>query len=92
MAVLAATVAAAALSLDTAGIKVVGVVPSGWPEVGVPDVASDMAALLLPAVGIAIVAFSYNVLTARAFASRSGLKSTRTPKCAPSAWRTWVSA
>ncbi|AMO63122.1 sulfate ABC transporter [Mycolicibacterium phlei] len=73
IAVLAATVAGLVLSVESVGIQVVGVIPAGFPEIGVPQVQpADLAALLLPAVGVAIVGFSDNVLTARAFAARSG--------------------
>ena len=61
------------LSLQTKGIEVVGTIPAEWPAAGLPRVApSDVVALILPAVGIAIVAFSDNVLTARAFATGDG--------------------
>ncbi|BBX03417.1 sodium-independent anion transporter [Mycolicibacterium moriokaense] len=73
IAVLAAAAAVALLSLQAKGISVVGSIPSGWPTLGAPRVhPSDAVALILPAVGIAIVAFSDNVLTARAFAAREG--------------------
>jgi high affinity sulfate transporter 1 len=71
IAVLAATVVVSVLALQAKGIDVVGPIPSGWPTLGVPYTnTSDLQALILPAVGIAIVAFSDNVLTARAFAAR----------------------
>ncbi|PXY22324.1 sulfate transporter [Prauserella muralis] len=71
--ILAATVVVAAFSLRQAGIAVVGEVPRGLPVPGLPELAlGDLAELLLPAVGIAIVGFSDNVLTARAFGSRRG--------------------
>ncbi|GAA2437626.1 SulP family inorganic anion transporter [Actinomadura vinacea] len=68
LAVLLATVAVAVFGLDRAGIKVVGEVPAGLPRLGVPplDVLPD---LLLPAVGVLLVGFTDNVLTARAFAA-----------------------
>ena len=73
IAVLAATVGVVVLSLQTKGIEVVGTIPAEWPATGLPRVApSDVVALILPAVGIAIVAFSDNVLTARAFATGDG--------------------
>jgi high affinity sulfate transporter 1 len=73
IAVLIATVAVLVFSLTSAGIAVIGPIPAGWPELAVPQVQpGDLGLLLLPAVGIAIVAFSDNVLTARAFAARSG--------------------
>ncbi|MGD9527139.1 SulP family inorganic anion transporter [Pseudonocardia sp.] len=65
--------AATALLPSTLGLAVVGPVPQGlptpaWPAVG----ATDLLALLGPAVGVAVVAFSDNVLTGRAFADRHG--------------------
>ena len=73
IAVLAATMGVVALSLQTKGIDVVGTIPADWPVAGLPRVAaSDVVTLILPAVGIAIVAFSDNVLTARAFATGDG--------------------
>ncbi|GFG50300.1 sodium-independent anion transporter [Mycolicibacterium agri] len=71
LSVLAATAVVFVLRLKDRGIEVVGGIPTGWPTVGLPSVApSDVVALILPALGIAIVAFSDNMLTARAFASR----------------------
>lgn len=73
IAVLAATAAVSILALQAKGIDVVGSIPSGWPTPEIPRIdPGDVAALLLPAVGIAIVGFSDNVLTARAFAAREG--------------------
>ena len=73
IAVLAATAVVALFSLERYGIDVVGAIPSGLPTPGFPDIAAaDLTALLLPAAGIAIVAFSDNVLTARTFAARHG--------------------
>ena len=69
--VLAATAVVAAFSLDEHGIAVVGHIPAGLPAPGLPQVSMhDLAALLLPSVGVAIVAFYDNVLTARSFAAR----------------------
>ena len=52
-------------------MRVIGEIPAGLPAPGLPQVSMhDLAALLLPAVGVAMVAFSDNVLTARSFASR----------------------
>ncbi len=54
------------------GIEVVGTIPAGLPVPTVPDVsARDWSVLLLPAVGLAIVAYNDNILTGRAFASRN---------------------
>ncbi|APA98726.1 SulP family inorganic anion transporter [Nocardia seriolae] len=73
LAVLGATAVAAVFSLREHGIRVVGEIPSGLPVPGLPHVAaSDLTGLLLPALGIALVGFSDNVLTARAFAARHG--------------------
>ncbi|EME55090.1 Putative sulfate-transport transmembrane protein ABC transporter [Amycolatopsis decaplanina DSM 44594] len=74
---LAAMLVAAAVvtgfSLTEKGIRVIGPVPDSPPVPGVPALnGADLATLLLPAVGIALVGFSDNVLTARAFAGRYG--------------------
>ncbi|MBL1077168.1 sulfate permease [Nocardia sp. 2] len=72
-AVLAATLAVSVFSLQQYGIHVVGTIPSGLPVPGISSVAGeDLVRLLLPAVGIALVAFSDNALTGRAFATRHG--------------------
>ena len=71
LAVLAATV----LDLREHGVRVVGEVTAGLPEVGIPAVsAADLVTLLLPAVGVTIVAYTDNVLTGRAFATRNGYR------------------
>lgn len=70
---IAATAAVAALSLDDRGVQLVGSAVNGLPVPGLPALsAHDVASLLIPAVGVAIVAYSDNVLTARAFAARRG--------------------
>ncbi|GAB3260482.1 sulfate permease [Nocardioides dilutus] len=71
MLVAAATVAV--FDLESRGVAVVGQIPAGLPTPSLPSVsASDVGALLLPAVGVAIVAYSDNVLDARLFAARNG--------------------
>jgi sulfate permease, SulP family len=73
IAVLAATVLVATMSLDAKGIHVVGQIPTGLPSPSVPRTSlHDLATLIIPAGGIAIVAFSDNVLTGRVFAARKG--------------------
>jgi sulfate permease, SulP family len=73
VAVLLATAAVAVGNLEQAGVAVVGAIPAGLPRLGLPQVSiADIQALLLPALGIAVVGYSDNVLTARAFASRNG--------------------
>lgn len=57
--------------LQRHGIEVVGEVPQGLPQFHVPQVTSiDLWALLPAAIGVAVVAYSDNVLTGRAFALR----------------------
>lgn len=73
IALLAASVVVYDLALGAIGIDVIGEIPAGLPAFDIPRVApSETAALILPALGIAIVAFSDNVLTGRAFAAHSG--------------------
>jgi SulP family sulfate permease len=56
---------------ETSGIKLVGPVPQGLPPISVPSFTDvDHWQLALAALGIAIVGYSDNVLTARAFAGR----------------------
>lgn len=73
VAVLAATAVVWIFSLEDNGIRVVGAIPAGLPTPGLPSVAlSELAGLVVPALGIAVVAFSDNALTARTFAARKG--------------------
>ena len=73
VAVLAATAAVALFALETRGIRVVGEIPAGLPTPSMPMIpAADLPAMLIPAVGIAVVAFSDNALTGRTFAARKG--------------------
>jgi SulP family sulfate permease len=59
------------LGLADEGIRVVGEVPQGLPGLQVPQVTSvDLWALLPAALGVAVVAYSDNVVTGRAFAIR----------------------
>jgi high affinity sulfate transporter 1 len=72
LAVLLAAGATALLTADALGVRVVGSVPQGIPLPAVPSVTiTDLTDLLLPAIGVAIVAYSDNVLTGRAFATRN---------------------
>ena len=72
IAMLGATVVAAVLDLaDRFGITLVGPVPEGLPSFSLPNVSDvDVWALLPAALGVAVVAYSDNVLTGRAFAGR----------------------
>lgn len=70
---LVATVVVAVARLSDDGVAVVGTLPFALPEVGLPSVASlGSWALLTTALAIAVVGFTDNVLTARAFAARHG--------------------
>ena len=70
---LVATAVVAVLDLTSEGVQTVGRVSADNLAVGLPSLASDdLGILLLPALGIFIVGYTDNVLTARAFASRSG--------------------
>lgn len=73
IAMLLATAVVAAFSLDHHGIRMVGQVPAGLPALGLAGIPRhDMGPLAAAAVGVAIVAFSDTVLTARTFAAREG--------------------
>lgn len=70
---LAATLAVALSRLSEDGVEVVGTLPFALPEVGLPSVSSlGSWALLTTALAIAVVGFTDNVLTARAFGDRHG--------------------
>ena len=70
---LGATFAAWALDLEDRGVLLVGAIPAGVPTPGLPNVGlDDVASLLWPALGVAFVGYTDNILTGRAFASRHG--------------------
>jgi high affinity sulfate transporter 1 len=71
LAVLLASAAAVALRQYGHAVEVVGAVPSGLPVPALPPL-TELASLVLPAVGILIVGYTDTVLTARSFAARSG--------------------
>ena len=69
---LLAAAAVAVFDLRADGIRVVGAVPRDIPSFRLPDVGmQDLRGLLPAALGIAIVAFTDNVLTGRAFAAKN---------------------
>ena len=72
LAMLLATLVVGLLGLQCQGVAVVGPIPSGLPRLELPQ-ASGAAhlACFTAALGIAIVGYSDNVLTARAFATRN---------------------
>ncbi len=64
-------VVVAVFSLQDQGVAVVGAVPEGLPVPELPRVSlADVADLLLPALGVAMVGYTDNVLTGRAFGAR----------------------
>lgn len=72
LAVVLSTAAVTAFGLDTRyGIEVIGTVPSGLPGVALPDL-TGLPHLLLPALGVLIVAYTDFILTARAFTGGAG--------------------
>ncbi|WP_013325083.1 solute carrier family 26 protein [Gloeothece verrucosa] len=74
-AVLLATGAVALFKLDQYGVAVVGTIPAGLPHFALPVIpVEEFVPLIASAIGIAIVGYSDNVLTARAFASRNHYK------------------
>ena len=63
----------ALFSLQDAGSRLSATVPAGLPVPAIPGLSlADLAMLILPALGIAIVGYTDNVLTARAFAPQAG--------------------
>ncbi len=68
---LLAAAAVALLDLGDHGIAVVGSIPAGLPVPGLPDLDPRVVLeLVVPAIGVAVVGYSDNVLTGRAFATR----------------------
>jgi sulfate permease, SulP family len=71
--VVLAVVASAALGLAQYGVAVVGDIPAGLPDLRLPDLHLRAALDLLPAaLGIFVVGFADEILTARTFAGRRG--------------------
>ncbi|WP_405836709.1 SulP family inorganic anion transporter [Streptomyces sp. NBC_01518] len=67
LAVVLGTAAVAVLDLDDRyGIKVIGHVPAGLPTLALPDL-TQLPHLVLPALGVLLVAYTDFILTARAF-------------------------
>jgi sulfate permease, SulP family len=65
--------ASAALDLGGNGVATVGMVPSGLPDLALPEWRlHDLLDLLPAALGILLVSFSDEILTARSFAGRHG--------------------
>ncbi len=73
--VLLSTVAVAIFNLDQRGVAVVGEIPAGLPHLAIPQMSvQDLSSLIASAVGISLVGYSDNVLTARAFANLNHYK------------------
>ena len=71
IAMVLAAAAVAVLNLDRLGVETVGSVPRGLPPITIADFTSiDLGTLLPAALGVTIVAYTDNVVTARAFAAR----------------------
>ncbi|CAM5710476.1 putative sulfate transporter [Streptomyces alboniger] len=70
VAVVLGTAAVVAFDLDGRyGLKVIGEVPSGLPSFAAPDLG-ELPRLVLPALGVLLVAYTDFILTARAFRVR----------------------
>jgi len=71
-AMLVTGVAVRLLGLDAAGVKTVGAVPAGLPPLRIPSFPADLLpSLCAEAAGVALIAFSSMMLTARSFASKN---------------------
>ena len=68
--VVLAGVVVAVLPLDGQGILFVGQIPAGLPAAPTIPALPDLGHLVVPAFGLAIVAYTDNMLTGRAFAAR----------------------
>ena len=69
--VVGSTVAVFALDLTSAGVKIVGNVPAGFPSPTLPSMSTSTLSALLPtALTISLVAFMESISVAKAFASR----------------------
>lgn len=74
LAVLLATAAVYFFHLDQRGVAITGEIPAGFPQFALPGKGfsfDQMKYLISAAVGISLVGYSDNVLTARAFAARN---------------------
>ncbi|MGZ8566792.1 MAG: SulP family inorganic anion transporter, partial [Actinomycetota bacterium] len=73
VAVVGATVATTVLDLAQEGVKTVGALPQGLPTPAIPWTSvSDVAPLLVAAVGIVLVSLTDTIATSTSFAARRG--------------------
>jgi MFS superfamily sulfate permease-like transporter len=60
------------LGLDAAGVKIIGAVPAGLPPLRIPSFPAEfLPHLCAQAAGVALIAFSSMMLTARSFAAKN---------------------
>ncbi|MCH0565723.1 MULTISPECIES: SulP family inorganic anion transporter [unclassified Streptomyces] len=72
LAVVLCTAATVVFNLDERyGVRVIGAVPTGLPGVAVPD-PGELPRLVLPALGVLLVAYTDCIFTGRAFAGPAG--------------------
>lgn len=76
LAVTGATLAVAALQLDTrAGVQVLGALPQGLPRFDLPGILrDDVMAVLLGGLAVALVSFADTSVLSRAYAGRAGAR------------------
>jgi len=75
VAVVLGILAVVIFDLDEEGVAIVGSIESGVPVPGIPDATFDQfTQLLLPALGIALLAYPDSYLTARSLASTGGYR------------------
>jgi MFS superfamily sulfate permease-like transporter len=68
-----AAVAVAVLGLDARGVRTVGDVPAGLPPLRLPNFPLEhLPRLVRDAAGVALIAFSSMIITARSFAAKNG--------------------
>lgn len=67
--VVLATVVVGSFALGEYGIRVIGAIPAGLPDIELPH-PGDLPQLLLPAAGVLLVGYTDVILTARSFATR----------------------
>ena len=73
--VVVAIIASVLLDWEAQGVKVVGPVPAGLPQVTIPAfTASDVLALLPAALALMILIYADEILTSRVFAAKHGQK------------------
>lgn len=71
--VVAAIAAATTFHLDRRGVDIVGALPSGLPEIGLPDIRfSDISALIPVSLACFILAFGETISVARSFGQKYG--------------------